>query len=290
MPNVIKDKIGIKIFNYLTYSNLNDKIRKGNGAVGYSRSSKETRYSKFNIENQKKSIQELAKEKNLNLITIFDEGIKRGAKNKRPKFDEMIKYVIANKSITTIIVSSLDRLTREGDKIVDTLLTNGINLISKRENSSLDNEDGIFITRKWLIEAYLEHLRKSATISVSRKHVLRKGIKTAIPPFGYIIKRCPKSGQSKVIIDKVKGRKIKKTFELYAKGYKLVEIMKKLNYGPNDIQRRQVSNLMRDPFYIGLIVDKAIPIPIKGNHTPLIPIDLFEKCLTRNIKNKKNKK
>lgn len=275
------------IYEKIMITSKHKTLRKGKNAIGYCRTSKENKYSKFNIENQINAIKELAKEKKLKLKKIFNEGIKRGIKNIRPQFNEMIQYVISDKSISTIIVSSLDRLTREGDSIVNTLMDNGIDLISKRENSSLKNEDGIFLTRKWLIEAYLEHLRKSSIMSESRKYILRKGTKTAKPPFGYMIKTNPKNGIRKIIIDKSKGRKIKRTFELYAQGYNVVEIMKRLNYKPTDIKKRQVSNLMRDAFYIGLIIDKSSPKPYKGNHTPLISHKLFKTCIERNLSNKK---
>jgi site-specific DNA recombinase len=281
-------KIENEIIRKLISTSKYKTLRDSNNVIGYCRSSKKNRYSDINIENQINAIKGFAKIKKLKVTKIFNEGIKRGAKNIRPKFNEMIQFAISNKSISAIIVSSLDRLTREGDKIVDTLLANGINLISIRENSSLINEDGIFATKKGLIEAYLEHLKKSSIISGSRKHVLKRGTKTGIPPFGYIVKKYHKTGMSKIIIDKTNSRKIKRTFELYAQGYNIIDIMKRLNYKSTDIKRRQISNLMRDPFYVGLIVDKALPKPYKGNHTPLISYELFEICMKRNLANMKN--
>ncbi len=284
MSNVKKNKkvrIGKDIQNYLMSNNAYHSMRAGNKAVGYCRTSKKRRTSEINLKDQEILIRNKAKEKKLKLVKVYNEGVKRGAKTNRPLFTQMIEDIKRDTSITTIIVSSLDRLSREGDDIALELHKLGVNVISARENTDILTSDTLVLTRKLLLEAKMEHIKKSASTNLARKRMLLNGVKTAIPPFGYKNSTSRDGKSAIIIIDKKVYNKVKRTFELFSQGLTIKEIMKKLRFTKSDIKLRQISNMLRDPFYIGIIKDKSLPYPVTGSHTPLISIGLYKKCLLR---------
>jgi DNA invertase Pin-like site-specific DNA recombinase len=276
-----KIRISKEIQNYLMSKNKHHYMRNGKKAVGYVRNSKKIRSTEFNLQDQEAFISQKAKEKKLKLIKIYNEGVKSGAKDKRPVFFQMLEDVKKDLSITTIIVSSLDRLSREGDEIALTLHQLGVNLISAREKTDILTSDSLAVTRRLLLDAKVEHIKKSASITLFRSRMLKDGIKSAIPPFGYKHSASNHKKRGRIIIDPLLARKIRSSFELFAKGLKVDEIMKKLRYTKNDIKRRQFWNMIKDPFYIGIIQDKSSPELIIGSHTPLISVSLYRKCLSK---------
>jgi DNA invertase Pin-like site-specific DNA recombinase len=281
VKKVKKVKIGKDIQNYLLLNNAYHSMRKGNKAVGYCRTSRKRRTSEINLKQQEMLIRDKGKEKKLTLVKVYDEGVRKGAKTNRPIFAKMIEEIKRNTSITTIIVSSLDRLTREGDEIALELHKIGVNLISARENTDILTSDTLFLTRKLLLDAKMEHIKKSASTNLARKRMLLNGVKTAIPPFGYKNSTSRDGKSAIIIIDKKVSNKVKRTFELFSKGLTMKEIMKKLRFTKSDIKLRQIANLLRDPFYIGIIKDKSLPYLVNGSHTPLISTGLYRKCLLR---------
>jgi DNA invertase Pin-like site-specific DNA recombinase len=284
MANVNKSKkvrVGKDIENYLLSINEYQGMRKGNKAVGYCRNSKKVRTSEVNLKDQEMLIRDKAKEKKLKIFKVYNEGIRRGAKSNRPKFAQMLEDIKKDKTITCVIVSSLDRLTREGDDIALELHKIGVNLISARENTDMSTSDTFVLTRKLLLEAKMEHIKKSASTNLARKRMLHNGVKTAIPPFGYKNSTSRDGKSASIIIDKKVSHKVKRTFELFSQGFTMKEIMKKLKYTEYDVKLRQIGNMLRDAFYIGIIKDKSVPYLIAGSHTPLISQSLYRKCLSR---------
>lgn len=277
--NVKKTQIGKDILNYLMSNNRYHFMRIGNKAVGYRRTSKKIRTSENNLEDQENFIRKKAKQQNLKLVKVYNEGIKRGANAHRPLYIKMLEDLKNDKSITTVIVSSLDRLTREGDEIALILHKMGINLISARENTDMLTTDTLSLTRKLLLEAKIEHIKKSASTNMARRRMLKEGIKSATPPYGYKFSTSKFPYKGRVIFNKKLVHKVRRSFELFAMGYSVTEIMKKLRYTKNDIKKRQFRNMIKDPFYIGIIDDKSSPILITGSHKPLISIQTFRKCL-----------
>ena len=103
--------------------------------------------------------------------------------------------------------------------------------------------------------------------------------------------------KSIVVPDKERTPYIRQAFELYATGrYSLSQIVNKLyedglrSKTGNKVYKAKIHTILRNPFYYGVMRQQGEDF--QGNHDPIIPKSVFDKCqqVTQGVSKPRNKK
>ena len=256
-------------------------------AVIYARfsSSSQTEQS---IEGQLKYCYEYAKSNDLTVIREYIDRAKSGTSaEKRDSFQKMIADS-SKKQFDFVLVYQLDRFARNRyDSATNKakLKKNGVRVISVRENIS-DDASGV------LMEAVLEGMAEYYSVELSQK--IKRGMDLNAQkrlvfgsiPWGY------KSIDKQFVIDDEIAPYVRKVFEMYNSGTKMVEICDYLNglglktRAGNSFTVTFINKLLKNRRYTGtytygeLEVEDAIPA--------IITKELFEDIAKVLEKNKKS--
>lgn len=213
-------------------------------------------------------------------ITEWFMETRTAAKTGRPVFDRMVKLVRARKA-SGFIVHKLDRTTRnwyDWAEIND-LLDDGVDIHVASDGVELRSNGSRLAADMEILVAvhYIRNLRQEALKGIHGR--LQQGILPNAAPVGYL--NCG-AGEPKAI-DPVKGPLVAKLFELYAGGgYSLRELtgeaarlgLRSRSGGRYSVQ--QVNNILRNPFYAGLIRSRRYGL-FPGKHVPLVSPHLFRR-------------
>lgn len=254
----------------------------------------------YSPEAQKKALEKYAKDNDMNLLRIYlDEGISGRRAEKRPAFMEMISDA-KNRSFDVILVHKFDRFarSREDSVIYKSLLRKkcGVKVISITE--SID-DDRISLIVEPILEALAEYYSVNLSQEVKKgmtEKALRGEYQTSAP-FGYMWE----DGILK--INTHEKDYIKYIFGEYIKGTSKKQIAAYLNclgiktHRGNPFEVRSIDYILKNPVYIGYTrwtpTGKTVSkrdfsnkntIVRKGNHTPIITEEIFNRVQTKTAK------
>lgn len=267
-------------------------------AVIFARVSSEKQEKGASIDAQKSTIYDYCYRQNFTIIKefIITESSSRGD---RKQYHEMLKFVLSCSCKIAIVVNCVDRLQRsyKDTPVLDDLRKQGKievhflkeNLILSKDSRGMD----ILFWNMCVLMANSYILALSDNVKRSLEFNWSQGKWQSLAPIGYLnIKG--KDGKSQIIIDKKRAPIIKKLFEEYAtglhSGFSLLQlackmglVSKQLNYHKesdnyqknNFINRNTILNILRNPFYYGMMSIKGKLMPhIHGN---IISKDLFDR-------------
>ena len=267
-------------------------------AVIFARVSSEKQEKGASIDAQKSTIYDYCDRQNFTIIKefIITESSSRGD---RKQYHEMLKFVLSCSCKIAIVVNCVDRLQRsyKDTPVLDDLRKQGKievhflkeNLILSKDSRGMD----ILFWNMCVLMANSYILALSDNVKRSLEFNWSQGKWQSLAPIGYLnIKG--KDGKSQIIIDKKRAPIIKKLFEEYAtglhSGFSLLQlackmglVSKQLNYHKesdnyqknNFINRNTILNILRNPFYYGMMCIKGKLMPhIHGN---IISKDLFDR-------------
>lgn len=257
-------------------------------AVIYARysSDKQTEQS---IEGQLRVCTEYCESKDIVIVgTYIDRAITGTNVSNRKEFQKMI-LDSAEKNFDYVIVYKLDRFARNReDSIINkaVLKKNGVLVLSATEGIS-DNPEGIIL--EGLLEAMAEYYSKELAQKVKRgmRESRTKGYYTGGEiPFGYV-----KNGK-KLVIDEVEASIVRRVFDEYDKGYKIIDIVeglakdKILNKKGRPFSVSRISDMLRSLKYTGIhIVDGEV---FPNIYPRIISDGLFDSVQSK-LKGLKNK-
>ena len=261
-------------------------------------SSKKQKDKGVSLDVQMETITKYCQEKGLKIIKDFsiDESSTKG---ERKQYHEMLDFAKSCLGKVAIVVNYVDRLQRNYD---DTYELNKLrkegkievhflkeNLILSKDSRGMD----ILFWNMCVLMANSYILALSDNVKRSLEFNWSQGKWQSLAPIGYLnIKG--KDGKSQIIIDKKRAPIIKKLFEEYAtglhSGFSLLQLACKMglvskqpnyhkesdNYQKNNfINRNTILNILRNPFYYGMMCIKGKLMPhIHGN---IISKDLFDR-------------
>ncbi len=235
-------------------------------------------------------LRKYAEEKGIEVVQefIFSES----ADSKiRKKFNEVVDFVKADKSITAVIAFRVDRITRNFRDAVlcdDLRLNYDIELhfvhdrlVIHKDSSGRDIQD--WDLKVFLAKQQLNRLKDDANNTADT--LLRLGRKPGRAPIGYRNITLPDGRTKDVIPDPERAPFIVEMFNLYAQGshsyLSLYRLMKEKGLTASTgtskaIPKSLVEHIMHDPFYYGVqrYKDKLYP----HTYQPLIEKWLFDKC------------
>lgn len=230
---------------------------------------------------QKSAIQEFAQKNNLSVIRWFEEKV-TASKEGRPAFNEMIKLLSKGKSDGACF-HKIDRSSRNyGDwNKINILADAGINFYSVSDGINLSDEAQRLPAD--ILAAMSTHYSRNLRKEVLKGFYgrLKQGFYPLNAPVGY---QDMGGGKNKEI-DPFYGPLIKKTFELYCTNrYGIIDLAKEMNKrglrGKTGakVTKTGISNILRNPFYMGIIRIKKTNEVFAGSHKPIISKALFNQA------------
>lgn len=231
------------------------------------------------IAEQREAINRYAQRWGLQITQEFEEK-ETAAKQGRPVFSQMMKALRRGQG-RGIIIHKIDRSARnlrDWAELGD-MIDAGFEIHFANENLDLYSRGGRLSADIQAVVAadYIRNLREEVKKGFYGR--LKQGFYPMPAPIGY---RDSGAARPKVP-DPVRGPLVRKAFELYATGRysicTLVEEMYELglrNKAGEKVAKNTLNDLLRNPFYTGLIRIKSKGELYQGQHLPIISQRLFD--------------
>lgn len=244
------------------------------------------------LQEQRAAIERYAKHNGLQVTEWFEEK-ETAAKRGRPVFGKMIKR-LKRDTVGGVIIHKIDRSARNLKDWADlgALIDRGIEVHFANESLDLTSRSGRLSADIQAVVAadYIRNLREEARKGFYGR--LKQGLYPLPAPIGYLDRGSGKPKEP----DPERAPLIKRLFELYATNtYSLTTLCEEAqrlglrSRRGGTYSRSALSNLLNNPFYIGIIRIKKTGETFQGVHEPLISAALFNR-VQRVLKGKTNKK
>ena len=232
------------------------------------------------LQEQRDAITRYADRNSLTIAQWYEER-ETAAKRGRPVFTQMLKRLRKGEA-EGIIIHKIDRSARNLRDWADLgeLIDHGTDVYFVNESLDLHSRGGRLSADIQAVVAadYIRNLREETRKGFYGR--LKQGLYPMPAPVGYL-----DQGQGKQKLpDPVKAPLVRKAFELYAtRRYNLTTLSDKLfelglrNSKGNKLIRTGLSEMLNNPFYIGLIRLKRTGETFSGNHPPIIKTTLFQR-------------
>jgi DNA invertase Pin-like site-specific DNA recombinase len=203
----------------------------------------------------------------------------------------MLERLTRERDVDYVIVHKVDRLARNraDDVTINLAITEaGARLVSVSENID-ETPSGMLLhgIMSSIAEFYSRNLATEITKGMHQK--AKKGIHPGRAPIGYLNVRELSDGHEirTIAVDPERAELISWAFQTYATGdYTILQLAEELEAKglttratPKNAAKplflRHVHNLLRNPFYVGLITWGGVEQP--GTHEPLVDVDTFAK-------------
>lgn len=244
--------------------------------IGYIRVSTEEQVSGYGLDAQRASIEAYCMAMGYELEQIFvDEG-ESGAKTERPALQEVLALVSTGE-YAGVIVMKLDRLSRKLKDILnmhdDVFLPNDTAIISVKEQFDTSNAMGRLFFQ--IIGSFAEFEREvikermvGGKIEKAKKGIFAGGSAA----YGYDVIN------GELVVNETEAVAVRRIFQMRADQMTLQSIADILNRDGTPTKRgRKWSKVVikqildRESFYRGMY--KYSDIVVKGQHTPILPMD-----------------
>jgi len=232
------------------------------------------------LHEQHDAIERYAQRNGLEIVQWFEE-IETAAKRGRPVFRQLLQLLEQGKA-DGMVLHKIDRGARNLRDWADLadLNDHGIAVRFANENLDLNSRSGRLSADIQAVVAadYIRNLREEVRKGFYGR--LKQGLYPLQAPIGYL--DMGKGGKVKEL-DPEKAPLIRKIFELYASGqHSLISLADKVfrlglrNRRGGKVNFKDLSRILNNPFYIGLIRIRKTGETFAGIHTPLISKTLFD--------------
>ena len=193
-------------------------------------------YARFSSDNQRdesidaqlRAIEEYANKNDIKIVNKFIDRAKSATSDKRPAFQEMIKYCEAdNTGISMVIVHKLDRFSRDkydSAMYKQKLKVKGIRVVSVLEN--LDNSPESLILES-VIEGMAQYYSANLAREVAKgqkENALKALHNGGDAPLGYDV-----AFDKTYLVNEEEAQAVKIIFDMYVNGYSYSNIIDKQN-------------------------------------------------------------
>ena len=231
------------------------------------------------LQEQKAAIEQYAARNGLRITEWFEER-ETAAKLGRPVFSRMLKNLRQRKA-AGVIIHKIDRSARnlKDWASLGELLDSGIDVRFAHDSLDMHARGGRLSADIQAVIAadYIRNLREETKKGFYGR--LKQGFYPMRAPLGYLDQG---AGKPK-IPDPARALLVKEIFRLYATGeYSLEQLVAYLaekgfrNRDGGILSRAGLSNMLHNPFYMGLIHIKRTGETFAGKHDPLVTKYLFE--------------
>lgn len=238
------------------------------------------------LQEQRDILQRYASHKGLQITQWFEEK-ETASKVGRPVFNAMVS-LLKSGAAAGVIIHKVDRGARNFRDwaVIGELVQAGIDVHFATESLDLTTLGGMLSADLQAVMSvhYSRNLREEVKKGYYGR--LKQGLCPYPAPLGYLNNG---AGKPKTV-DPVQGSIVRKAFELYANGrYSLDTLASELyhlglrtretpkNTGGMKVSRNTISDILSNPFYMGVLYLKKTNGTFAGIHEPLITRQLFEK-------------
>ena len=228
------------------------------------------------LSDQKNKCEQFARQ-NGYVVKGYFGGTHESAKTPGTLLKEMYAAVKKDKTITHIIISAIDRFSRnvgQAATIIDALLERNIFVVDASTGTDTSTRMGLTYFHFSLTQAQWDNGNRTDKFVSGRKHCLESGVYCgAAKPLGY-----DKHGKSLGTYFTVndKGHLIRKAFKWKLQGYANCEILKKLSTYGLDMRKQKLHHILTNPFYAGKIRHKMLQGKlVDGNQPKLVSYEDF---------------
>ena len=256
--------------------------RTGNIIVNYTRVSDPAQLDNTSLETQQKDAIVYAHNRGYNIKEFFGGIVESAKTDERKEFKRMLDYVKKDKSVSAILVYSYERFSRSENAIQLTteLRKLGVKVLSVIQELDVTSPNGQFQQSiYYAFGKYDNDLRRQKSMRGMVENLLN-GYWVGACPFGYTnLKRKEKAKYHEYVINE-EGKLLKLGFKWKAEGTLTnKEIVDKLQIMGCRINYKSFVRTISNPFYCGFITHSLIPGEVvKGNHPPLVSVELFQKA------------
>ena len=242
----------------------------------------------YSLESQEEVCLDYAKGNNYEVLKVFSEKGESAKTADRTELNEMLSFAKKNKkSIDALIVYKMDRLSRDTHDSFDirsSLKKLNITLRSVTEPFD-DSPIGRYMVTNTFSMAQLENETRGERAKLGMKQAVKSGRWLWNAPLGYEYKYV---NQKSYLVPSKDADTIRKIFNDFVSGKKQYEICEEIKESGIKISRQHLSNLLKNPLYIGKLVTKLFDYePIDGIHEHIIDDITFYKA--QNILSPKKK-
>lgn len=231
---------------------------------------------------------EYAKRKDLKVFKEF-EFDESSTKDKRTKYEGVVKEIQKSKEPVVLIVETVDRLQRgfKESVLLDDFRKSGkLEIHFIRENLVVHKNSNSSEIQRWDLAVFVAKsfvLQISDNVKRTLEHKAKNGELIRQAPNGYI--NITKENEVKdAVPNPVSAHLVVKVFELYSTGNysmkQVAEIVAKLGLktprAKKPVTLRSIEEILKNPFYYGMQRYKGELYSHK--HEPLINYELFKKC------------
>ncbi len=218
---------------------------------------------------------------------LFSDPGKSGTNMKRPGLQDLLIRVQEDKRVSAVFVQDTDRLARNASDhltIRAILQKHDVTLISISQPGIENTPEGNFMD---LVIAGVNQLQSEITARKTDKSLHEKFINGGWPtkaPVGYKNSGDPNDEKVRIVtVDEIRAPFIKEMFQMYSTGdYSLAHIndylYKKgfITEAGKQLALSKAFEVLTNHFYYGEMHWKGLVN--KGNHTPIITKELFDRC------------
>lgn len=249
-----------------------------NNCVIYTRvSTKEQADNNKSLETQRKACENYANKQGYKILGYFGGTYESAKTDERKQFNAMLSFVKKSKEkVAFIIVYSVDRFSRSGANAIyikEQLKKQGVAISAVTQPTDSTTASGSLQQNIYLVfSEYDNQQRREKCIEGMRERLLAGGW-IGVPPAGYdIIQRDGK----KAIVLNAKGKLVSKAFAWRAQGMSNEDVRMKLAAAGWRLPNQRVSDMLRNPFYCGLIAHNILEGRIiEGNQEKAVSKELF---------------
>ncbi len=239
-----------------------------------------TKYQEDNggsLQYQKDTCTDFARTNGYNIVDNgYFGGSHESAKTPGKYISEMMAFIRRSKTIKFVIVSQIDRFSRnagQGITMFNELLEKGVTIVEATTGLKTSDHNQLLMLQMKLCMAQWDNSNRTDKFTNGRVGCLKSGVYCGAVPIGY-----DKQGKSRnrtfTINDD--GKLIRKAFQWKLQGLANYQIIEKLKpYGLN-LRKQKLHHILTNPFYAGKIKHKMLNFEIiDGNQPPIVSYEDF---------------
>lgn len=250
------------------------------------KSSEDDERQALSIDSQIKEMTTMAKRDGIEIVEVRRESHSAKASSGRPVYNKLLAD-IREGEFNAILTWAPDRLSRNaGDlgTLVDLMDQGLLHEIRTHGQTFTNNPNEKFLLMILCSQAKLENDHRGINIKRGMKTRAEMGYRPTMTPLGYLTERDMAARRSHVVVDPIRGPRIKEMFELVAykgfSGRKIYEWMKEVGFVTRKgktVSLAMIYRMLRNPFYLGKYEFPAGSGKwIKGDYEPLLDQQLFD--------------
>ena len=222
------------------------------------------------LDNQKTTCEHFAREHGYTIKGYFG-GTHESAKTPGVLLREMYSAIKRDKSISHILVKSIDRFSRnvaQASTIIDELLKKNVIIVEADSSLDTSTREGVMMIKFKLTLAEWDNGNRTDKFVAGRKHCLESGVYCgAAKALGY--DKHGKSMNTTFTIND-KGKLLQQAFKWKLQGMANCEIIKKLATFGLVLSKQKLHHILTNPFYAGKIRHKMLDGKIVDGNQPCI--------------------